>query len=65
VSTARCDRFTKASIINGWPLNTWEQIEDDILKQWNIVLQELGYIDISESSKQELLLVGVWVICFQ
>jgi hypothetical protein len=39
--------------------NTGEQILDDVLEKGEIINQELRDVDVTESSKQELLLVDV------
>jgi hypothetical protein len=51
------DSCSKVSIVDLWSFNTWEQIQNNILEQWNIIFQELRDIDISESSEKELMLV--------
>ena len=38
------------AIINVWPLNSWEQVRDNVFKQWDIIFQELGHIYVSEGS---------------
>ena len=41
--------------------HSWEQIRRDALKQWEIVREELGQVDISDGAQHEdvLILVGV------
>lgn len=50
---------SEASIINDWLFNAWEEIFDDIFKEWQIILQELGDVDISEGPQEELLFIHI------
>ena len=46
-------------------LGGWEEIDDDVLEQRQIILQELRDVDVAESSKQELILVHVRVLALE
>lgn len=35
---------------------TWEQVGDDAVKQRQIMRQELGYVDVAQSTQQEHVL---------
>ena len=61
-NTSSFDARNKLAIDLLWARHTWEQIEDNVLEQRQIIGQELGHIDISESTKQKLILVHVRVL---
>ena len=42
--------FKKDTSVNYWLFGGWEQINDNVLKQGQIVSEELGHINISEGS---------------
>jgi len=51
----------KLSVVNDWALNTWEQIVDNVFEERYIILEELGHIDISQRSQQELVFCHIGI----
>jgi len=47
--------------INLWLSDSREQIRDNVLEQRQIVLQELGHVDITQRAQQDLSLSGIRV----
>ncbi len=38
---------------------TWEQIGDDASKQWQVMRQELGHVDVPQRTQQQHFLVVI------
>ena len=46
------NRIKQDTSVNDWLLGRWEQINDNVLEQGQIILEELWHVDISEGSQQ-------------
>ena len=49
----------EATIVCFGLLDAWEEIKHDVLEQWEIILQELRYIDIAQGTEKKLTLIHV------
>lgn len=50
LSATLLNGFKQDTSVNYWLFGGWEQINDNVLKQGQIVSEELGHINISEGS---------------
>jgi len=51
------DRFEELAAINSGFFNTREQIRDDILEERQIIFEELGHVNVTQSSQKKLTFV--------
>ena len=51
------DRIEELAAINLGFLNAREQIRDDILKKRQVVFEELGHVNVAQSSQKKLTFV--------
>lgn len=63
--TGLFDRIKQITVLNNWLLDSWKQILDDILKEWEIVFEKLGDIYVSKGSQKKLLFIHVGGSAFE
>ena len=65
MGTTVANFLLEVTVIYLGSLKTWEQIQDNVLEQRNIILEEFWHVDISQGSEKKLLLIGVWIVSFK
>lgn len=59
------NRLDEARVLLDGSIDTWEQVLDDVLEKWQIVFKELGHVNVSQCSEQQLVLIHLWIVILE
>lgn len=65
VQSGLFDLFLKVHVSLTWHIESWEEIRDQTHEDWQVINDDLGNIEISQSSHQHLVLRTVRVTSLQ
>lgn len=65
VQSGLFDLFLKVHVSLTWHIESWEEIRDQTHEDWQVINDDLGNVEISQSSHQHLVLRTVGVTSLQ
>lgn len=65
VQSGLFDLFLQVHVSLTWHIESWEEIGDQTHEDWQVINNDLGNVEISQSSHQHLVLRTIWVTSLQ